>query len=323
MTTKELQEYLNIIFNMEINLYIQKNTLMHLQNQYSQLAHKSNIPVPTQKKALADSSDFRLGAGIISAIAGGIIAACVIISNQDTNNSIIESFFASVSVVFWTLLISGICGLAGAYIIGAIIGEFKRLSKQKELDCEYQLELAEYKIKVKLDDERVQRELVQKNYIYQQIELLSKQIEKSSNTLDKLYSYNIIDKSYRNIVAISSFCEYLRLGKTYTLGFDRDTGDTGAYNLYDDEVRHNHIISKLDIIIDKLDTISENQRILADAIREGNGKINRLSEDVLQASSQINNSINKNTAIQIYNGERTQAELSYMNRMNLIYNRHH
>ena len=77
----------------------------------------------------------------------------------------------------------------------------------------------------------------------------------------KLYHTGIIYKKYRNIVALSTFSEYLDSGRCTSL-----TGSAGAYNIYESEIRSNMIISQLSEVLSSLDQIANNQRKLHDEI---------------------------------------------------------
>ena len=88
----------------------------------------------------------------------------------------------------------------------------------------------------------------------------------------ELYSYNLIYGKYRNFVSISSFIDYLMSGRCESL-----EGANGAYNLYETETRMNLIIDKLDVIINKLDCISQNQYYLYKKLNETNDYLNGIN----------------------------------------------
>ncbi|MBD4493572.1 hypothetical protein GUG78_17250, partial [Xanthomonas citri pv. citri] len=75
--------------------------------------------------------------------------------------------------------------------------------------------------------------------------------------------------------------QYFKTKQTYSLGFDRSTGDTGAYRIYEYEKRMNIIITKLDTVIEKLDEIKNNQAVLYSTIIDANNKIDRMNKNVL------------------------------------------
>lgn len=112
--------------------------------------------------------------------------------------------------------------------------------------------------------------------------------------LNKLYAQNIIFPKYRNLPAISQFYEYLECGRCQELG-----GYAGAYNLYEQELRMNVVISKLDDIYYDLEEIRENQYMLYDAIYQ-----------TRMLLSEISNS----EAVTAYNTEVIAANMKIYNR---------
>ena len=85
------------------------------------------------------------------------------------------------------------------------------------------------------------------------------------------------------------------------------------------EAQRGIIILQLGKVLDKLDQVLDNQRELQRTLREANRRIDSLSSGIKQMSRSINSSIQEQTAIQNYNAERTQAELEFMNTMNIFY----
>ena len=74
-------------------------------------------------------------------------------------------------------------------------------------------------------------------------------------------------------MAVCSICEYLESGRCSELG-----GPDGAYNLFEQEIRMNLIITQLGSILSKLDRIQANQAMLYDAISTGNRLTSQLIE---------------------------------------------
>ena len=99
----------------------------------------------------------------------------------------------------------------------------------------------------------------------------------TENVLKNYYSKNIIYEKYQNLIAISSFYEYLKSGICSELG-----GHEGCYNKFDSEIRLNMVIGKLDQVIDKLDQIEENQRMLYEAIQTANNQSKRIGNQMDQ-----------------------------------------
>ena len=120
--------------------------------------------------------------------------------------------------------------------------------------------------------------------------LLDSEIKTAEETLkelfkcrNELYSYNIVFEKYRNIVALSTFYEYLMAGRCETLD-----GVNGAYNIYENELRLNTIITKLD-------EIKENQFIIYNKLRDIDSSLNALNNTMATAVSSLD-TISKNTS---------------------------
>ena len=120
--------------------------------------------------------------------------------------------------------------------------------------------------------------------------LLDSEIKTAEETLkelfkcrNELYSYNIVFDKYRNIVALSTFYEYLMAGRCETLD-----GVNGAYNIYENEIRLNTIITKLD-------EIKENQFIIYNKLRDIDNSLSALNNTMQKAVSSLD-TISKNTS---------------------------
>lgn len=122
----------------------------------------------------------------------------------------------------------------------------------------------------------------------------------------ELYACDVVYEKYRNIAAIATFCEYLDSGRCQEL-----VGANGAYNLFENEVRQNLIISKLDEIIDELESIQDNQYLMYSTMKTVNANLIAIDKSMNKAltvlsdiDSNIKN-IQENTAVIAYNTERT------------------
>ncbi len=97
-----------------------------------------------------------------------------------------------------------------------------------------------------------------------------------------LYSYNIIFGKYRNVVALSTFYEYLMAGRCTTL-----EGADGAYNIYESEVRADRIIGQLSEVLIKLDDIKAGQYMIYSEMQQVNTNLNKLSHTMETALASI------------------------------------
>ena len=103
---------------------------------------------------------------------------------------------------------------------------------------------------------------------------LRERLSRMSEVLDSLYGMGFIYPKYRNWVAVSSFYEYLDSGRCEKL-----EGASGAYNIYENELRMDRVIDKIDVIISRLDTIASTQYKLYREMKRVNANI-----DILKVS---------------------------------------
>lgn len=120
-------------------------------------------------------------------------------------------------------------------------------------------------------------------------ELLNKEIAEAEELLKKtlvarneLYAYDIVFGKYRNVVALSSFYEYLMSGRCSAL-----EGADGAYNIYENEIRANRVIAQLDTVISSLEEIKQTQYMMYEELRSINTSLQRLNSTMDKALSSI------------------------------------
>lgn len=87
-------------------------------------------------------------------------------------------------------------------------------------------------------------------------------LEQTKDSLAQLYARDIIYPKYRTLPALTSIYEYLITGRCEEL-----TGPHGAYNLYEDEVRKDTVISQLNTVIENLEQIRQNQYMLYEQVK--------------------------------------------------------
>lgn len=206
------------------------------------------------------------------------------------------------------------------FVIPIVVGIVKTTKDKKRYSEKYKNELGTYNQNVANDKARVQKELAQKQYLQTQADTLAAMWRTSKEKLDKMYSYDILEEKYRNIVAVASIYEYLKHERTRSL--QRVGSDEGAYNIFESEVRLNKIITNTDIIIQKLDVVIENQRELANTMRNAQNSINNLVTSTNNMSARIQSGMNRlNASVELsnYQQQQTNNELRYMNFMNTLH----
>lgn len=115
-------------------------------------------------------------------------------------------------------------------------------------------------------------------------------ISNSEKLLTQLYAQDIIHPKYRNFLAIAQIYEYFDTGRCIEL-----VGPNGAYNLYEQELRQNTIIDRLDVIVSQLQMLNRTMAYVASAISESNSILRNISSTL--------RSIDTNTALTAYNSQ--------------------
>lgn len=98
---------------------------------------------------------------------------------------------------------------------------------------------------------------------------MEKPLEATEQLLEKYYSNDFIYPKYRNLPALTSIYEYLITGRCEGL-----TGPHGAYNLYEDELRKDTVISQLSVVIQNLEQIKQNQYMLYQQVKSVQKTVN-------------------------------------------------
>ena len=115
---------------------------------------------------------------------------------------------------------------------------------------------------------------------------LSQELTKQYGVLKSLLELDVLFPKYNDIIAWSTMYEYFVTGRV-----ERLSGPAGAYNLYENELRANIIIAKMDVIIEKLDQIKNNQYILYSTLTKISEEARELSDkmdEMLNASQETN-----------------------------------
>lgn len=185
-------------------------------------------------------------------------------------------------------------------------------AKEKQLDTERECIISERKEALSVCETN------QEPYPY--FVFMTEEVEKTKALLIKLlearytmHSSGIIHPKYFEVAAITTMCEYFEVGRVDSL-----IGGSGAYNLYESELRSNLIIAKLDTIIESLEQIKKNQfklYTMLEKIEDDLQQLNSKLDDVNSSLGNVNNSLDvlsvkadsiiKNTAATAYYAEQT------------------
>lgn len=315
----DLKEYLDIVVNMEKNIYLQNSLISQMKERYAQLGQAHIFNEPT---APNDSSGWGIMAIILSggmAFIGFILIRCGL---QLCSASLGEFLLGLIVLVFGgDFLIGGI--ILAICLFAQVIKDREKYSDDKRA---YDIAYAKYDKNIRIDKKRVCKEKLEKKVLSLEIRLLQKQNEDSKRNLEQIYTLNIIFPKYRNLVMLCSIYEYICAGRCTTL-----EGHEGAYNILEMEIRLDRIITQLDLVIAQLNVIRNNQYMLYSAIQETNQQITQILKSTNYVMDSLQNfqgqaeelvasikSVEKNTMLATYQAESIQKELHYMNRMNYL-----
>ena len=131
-------------------------------------------------------------------------------------------------------------------------------------------------------DDIAATEAAEKALLEQEIHSAEDTIKKLIAAKNKLYLFNVIFGKYRNLVALSSFYEYLMSGRCISL-----EGPGGAYNIYETEIRANQIISQLSDVVNSLEQIKNNQYMAYSQLHEMNVTLARLESKTERAITSL------------------------------------
>lgn len=297
MDNKEFISYLKTVLQLEKNKYTLNMSLEQTGDSMERITDsmersmkRKNRKEPQIAAPSADESVYK-GFGYGSLIVGLIFTVIGI--------SMGGGFFK------FLMLGVGICGLIFAAIFIPIA-----LSHKKNRLVYYSEKIEEHAKSLEAEEKRLDRGAAYGKHLIAVSEKLEKQLDDTSNALKKLYSINIIHPKYQNLIAIASFCEYFETGRCTQL-----EGHEGAYNIFENEVRLDKIITNQERILDSLDQIKNNQYTLYCAMRESQYQLERISGKLDRVMS-LSEQTAQNSAITAYNtkcsADNTAALNSYM-----------
>lgn len=220
-------------------------------------------------------------------------------SNPSSNSYLISIDFWLPIFVFW-LVVRLVLGL-----IWGVISGIRGLVNNKQEYEQYQRDLVTAHRAQQEHQKNLQRLSTELANMNAWVSAARDSLQKSKAALAKAYSYDIIHPKYRNLVAVYTMYEYYQSGRCSVL-----TGHEGAYNLYENESRQNHIISMLGQINERLDGMEKNQYYLWSAIKETQSSLSSLS-------SRVNRSMNTLSAK--VESAKYSAELAEQNTRTMLY----
>ncbi len=294
---EKVVQYLRYAKDLEQAIFTYRNAFHQLESRVRTLGHRKNISEPTSV-SMADVSP---GIGLFF-----IFFAIALVISCFVGGSLFSNIFAYLTIfpffVDSGLQIKLLICLGSALVLWCVVF----LCKVVMASTEHSQQMSNYQSQLSQDQKRVERERGMIQVLRKQQTDIEKQINTNSRLLDQLYDLNILHPKFRNMVAVITMLEYFEYGRCTTL-----RGPHGACSFYADEEKHNAIISKLDVVIHKLDDIRQSQQYLYAAIQEANATAYRIYENS-QRMIESNRQIVENTALTAYNTTRIRENSDIM-----------
>lgn len=295
---KEMLPYLQKIISLEQAAYVEESLLNAVRNERENTdTRKYVVPEPKPPERETIDTEFFM---LITVFIGGPIAIGVgvlrLINTSDFGAGFGAAFIAFAIFAFLVFL-------------WVAVDAKQDNDDRKE---KYQQALAQYPIDVQNEEDAYQQALRLAEYYDQLIAQQEKKLADTRRLLQGAYDKGLLYGKYRNFVAVCSICEYLESGRCSELG-----GPDGAYNLFEQEIRANMVITQLGSILSKLDRIQANQAMLYDAISTGNRLTSQLIEQTNE-SIRLGEYNAQQNAITAYNTRQTAREVSFSNWMRAL-----
>lgn len=251
-----LSEYLQQVYRLEKSCYAQQRLLAKLNDGLQQANHPKFISHKKDDEAKVRSGDIvgYIGTFFIFLLVWNIVGAVIL--------AIFNAFESKTGILIVAL--TGIL-LPICYIVYDLNGKKKRRAA-----------LLQANQKADRFNQALQQKLsARASILSQEIKTGRETLTATQNVLQQYYGMDLIYPKYRNLPAVSMFCEYLSSGRCAQL-----EGPDGAYNLYEKEAQMKLIVKKLDNIIEHLELIEGTQYLLVNAVREGNQKAEEIYQSV-------------------------------------------
>lgn len=345
MGTNELKEYLDIVVDMEKNIFLQSNLLeflnLKIKNLEKPVREFYDSGGPTKPKD--HSSRGQRGIDRILArfflcflneplISFGIVVLLAFVTyiamfcfQNIFHVTIIDN------ILFLVIWISLSIIWFGFQIIRSIQRDDYRIERYQTEMGKYFKKMRQYEMEIEEYQKKHRQELVKweakQTFLEKQKEEIESTLFVSERNLQSIYEENVILPQYRSLVMACSLCEYIRAGRCTTL-----EGHEGAYHVLETEIKQDHMITQMDQALVRLEQLENNQFMLYSALRESiqrsaqiQESINRIETamddmyaDVSLEAAQLNARIaelQKTSELTAYRTERAQKEPAYVKRM--------
>lgn len=312
LTKKQLLEYLNMGKDLEINKLGLENSIKDLENLDRKKYQEIVKPLEKGDRPTFNARPVRAFDLVISIVVLLALPAFIFVmmNYRKYYDSLFSKWFAwdfpdlfasvpiTIVLLILIFIVLSIVFLIIEFILNITIGRKRYSSRMKKYTKESE----------KIDETNANQIVLyneKKAIIDDRKSNVRKDLKDVEKTLSKYYDLDVIYPKYRNLVALTTFAEYLESGRCKSL-----YGYTGCYNVYEQELRQNIIIGKLDQILIQLDQIKKVQFATYLAIQQSNAiqsaMLNTCNEmldetrrenAMLEAQAQDNKIIKRNSEI--------------------------
>ena len=206
--------------------------------------------------------------------------------------------FVVAAVLFFAMFVEWSCGLVavGLVIAGRLLYIPVTRRKQavadtnEDLNKRYRNEMEQYRqdcMAIKAANASIISNFdsnmgAWKKNANENITVLQSKLSKTKGLLDELYDKDFIYGKYRNLPALTSIYEFFLTGRC-----DELTGPHGAYNLDEDEVRKDMVISQLSTVIDNLEQIKTGQYMLYQQVKKIKDEISLVDQELQKIKGHV------------------------------------
>lgn len=271
LSKKDLLTYLKIGAELESNKLGLTNSLTELDNLDKKNHDEIIKPIEKSEKPTLKGERKGAGGGLkMFAVGLGYVLIRFIVIVEIIAMCIVHLVFHHKGGTFYDTFIYPLVWVFGIYaVIFAVCVIADSIYSHFKGGNNYKKNLKKYNDDNKKADEENRNQIAlynsKKEIVDSRISAVNKDLDDVEKTLKKYYDKDILYSKYRNLVAITTFIDYLESGRCKSL-----YGYTGCYNVYEQELRQNLIIGKLDQALDKLDQIRNTQYATYMAIQVSN-----------------------------------------------------
>ena len=297
-TPQDYAKYTDTALKLESSLYVQQEMIQQLDRRYASQEPRLRLEEEPKQPALKTVGS---NVGWIALLIIGLICFLLLF------------YIDSESEILAALLLLPLGGFGAVLVLGGCAGwlsDSQKAQSNNQLMSEYNAKLQAVRERNKsasaaYKERHAEWESAGAKY-RESREFMLTQLKQTAAVRNVLYSMNIIYPKYRTIPALAAICEYFTTGRCAGL-----TGPNGAYNLYEDELRKNTMISQLNTIIANLEQIRSTQYMLYQQVSQIQQTTQRMARS-LQRVEGCMYDIRANTEITAYYTGVTAANLNYM-----------